>query len=73
VSASESRDGQGFGDHDVEYRWGSPRACLTTWQQAHLLVMRGYVRDRSGPIIGDSDYVVSTASGLFVPSEGWRD
>lgn len=71
-SPAESKDGTGAGDCDREYRWGSPRSGLTLWQQAHLLVMRGYARDHYGAIVGDSDWVEPTPSGLWL-APYWRD
>ena len=40
-----SRDGKGSGDHDTPHLWGNPLACLTTWQQMHVLIMRGEAND----------------------------
>lgn len=69
MAESESRDGQGAGDHNVVFEFGHPRAGLSLMQQARLLVMRGYVMDRTGAIKGDTD--VPTASTAI--ARYWRE
>ena len=69
---SESRDGQGAGDHDIAFAFGSPASNLTTIVQARCLIMRGYVRDylhgeRGGAADGDLSYTEDSAAGLHVP------
>lgn len=44
-TVGETKDGAGCGDHDMPYKFGSPRGFLTTRELAHLLVMRGYIMD----------------------------
>jgi hypothetical protein len=71
-TVSESRDGVGCGDHNVEFAWGTPASYLTTMQQARLLIMRGYVRDfrhgeRGGAADGDLAYTELTETGLSIP------
>jgi hypothetical protein len=72
TETSESRDGQGAGDHDCIFAWGNPRAGLTLRQQVRLTIMRGYIRDGRGPIVGDSDYAAPTSSGLWL-AKYWGD
>lgn len=67
VVASESRDGQGAADHNVAYEFGHPRTCLTLMTQARLLVMRGYIRDKRGPIVGDEAFVALSPGGVLIP------
>lgn len=73
----ESKDGTGFGDHNAAYEFGHPRACLDMICQSRLTRMRSDIIDHTGAIEGDSDWVVPTPSGLFVPapplSSLWHD
>jgi hypothetical protein len=57
-----SRDGRGAGDHDQPYNFGNPKACLTTRELIHLIVLRGFVIDVRGGATGlaaDGDIVIS--------------
>ncbi len=79
MAESESRDGQGAGDHDTPYTFGHAGTCMRPWDLAHLLVMRGFVQNhragvRGGACEGDDDYVIATHSGLLVPAtDCWRE
>jgi len=74
VPEHESRDGKGAGDHDTLYGWGHPRSGLTLLQQARLTIMRGLVKDHTGAIVGDSDWVAATPAGLYVPiGDYWKE
>jgi hypothetical protein len=68
AATGESRDGAGSGDRDKPFVWGQHGNLLRPWEMAHLLILRGYVKDHQGAIEGDSDWVVPTPSGLYVPS-----
>ncbi len=71
---SESRDGAGAGDHDAKYEFGHPRDCLTSWTLAHLLILRGHVKDRTGAIVGDANHEEPKPAGLYVPiSDHWKE
>jgi hypothetical protein len=53
-----SKDGQGSADHDREYAWGHPLACMDIWQKVHLVQMRADIRaykagQRGGAAEGD--------------------
>jgi hypothetical protein len=65
----ESKDGAGSGDHNIEYQFGNPRSRLTWHDLAKLTIMRGLVKDHTGAIEGDSDWIVTTPSGLLVPAD----
>jgi hypothetical protein len=78
VHESRDTDRAGAGDHNCEFEFGHPRACLTAMQCARLLIMRGYILDVSHapPSIrghlrfgGDDDHVTRAPSGLFVPPD----
>jgi hypothetical protein len=78
MTASESKDGAGAGDHDCEYTFGRAREYLTLMQQARLTVIRGFVMDskRGGEArncaTGDLAYTEQLNSGLIVPSESQK-
>ena len=74
IPEHESRDGKGAADNDRPYGWGHPRSGLTLLQQARLTIMRGLVKDHTGAIVGDSDWVAATPAGLYVPiGDYWKE
>lgn len=64
---SRDNDRKGVGDHDLAFAFGHPRSCLTVRVQARLTIMRGYVLDHEGAVVGDDDRVVLSKSGLWLP------
>lgn len=46
VETGESKDGTGAGDRDVAFAWGQHGSLLKPWELAHLLILRGKLKDR---------------------------
>ncbi len=57
MATSETRDGEGAGDHDFKYAFGGDTlAGMTLWERMHLMLMRGDIKDfRAGKKGGAAD------------------